>query len=172
MNRERIAGWAFAAIIAAVGNSPAFAKDVPKPSLAVDPIVARNLLAPIDDERRGQLSSYRLDPGPDTASGQRAKLSVEVGDATVFAITGRLNRQPAATGPLPPSDARLIGQRRDSGKVYGAGVSHIVRGIELSGTYQYSKVIADQPEFERDTLNDGPGKSHSLKATARIRFKP
>ena len=101
---------------------PAFGKDAPKPNLAIDPIVAGSLLGPVE-EGRDQLSSYRLDPGRDPASGQRARLSVDVGDATVFAITGRINRQPSPTGPLEPGPARLLGQRRDSGKIYGAGVS-------------------------------------------------
>lgn len=170
MNRERTAVWAFAAIAAASAAAPAVGKDAPKPSFSVAPISAPNLLAPVEEDR-GELTTYRLDPGLDAAAGQRARLSLDVGDATVFAITGRLNRQPSATGPLPSADARLIGQRRDSGKIYGAGVTHQVRGVELSGTYQYSKVTA-QPQSDREQWDDGPGKSHSLKATARIRFKP
>ena len=173
MNRDHIAAWPLAAIAVAVGSAPAPARaeDAPRPILSIDPVVARSLLAPIEEDQR-DATPYRLVPGPDASSGQRAKLSVDVGDATLFAITGRLNRQPVASGPLPPTDARAFGQRRDSGKVYGGGVSHHFKGIELSGTYQYSKVTADQPQQDREMWNDGPGKSHSVKATARIRFKP
>jgi len=149
---------------------PAFAKDAPKPSLSIDPISARSLLAPVEDGRR--LSPvYRLDPGLDPATGQRARLSLEVGDSTLFAITGRLSREASPTGPLNPGHARVVGQRRtDSGKVYGAGVAHTVRGIDLSATYQYSKISAEQPESDAKLHDDGPGKSHSLRVTARIRF--
>ena len=171
MNRERIAGWTWTAIAAALASTPAAARDAPKPNLSLDPIVARSLLAPIE-ESRGELSAYRLDPGLEPSAGQRAKLSVEVGDSTLFAITGRLIRQPLATGPLDPGQARTLGQRRDSGKVYGAGVSHTVRGVDLSATYQYSKVTADQPEPDNEFKDIGPGKSHSVRATARIRFRP
>ena len=150
---------------------PASAKDAPKPSLSIDPIVARTLLAPVD-EARGVPPGYRLDPGPDPAFGQRARLSVEVGDATVFAITGRLSRQPLPSGPLDAGHARALGQRRDSGKVYGAGVSRSFHGIDLSATYQYSKVTADQPDMHSEAGDGAPGRSHSLRATARIRFRP
>ena len=171
MNRERIAGWTWVAIAAALASTPADAKDAPKPGLSLDPITARSLLAPIE-EGRGALSAYRLDPGIEPSAGQRAKLSLEVGDSTLFAITGRLNRQPLAAGPLDPGLARTLGPRRDSGKVYGAGVSRTVRGVNLSATYQYSKITAGQPEPETELRGIGPGKSHSIRATARIRFRP
>ena len=171
MNRERIAVWVLAAIAAASGSVSALAKDTPKPGLTIDPITARHLLAPVE-ERRGPLFSYRLDPGLEPSSGQRAKLSLELGDATLFAITGRLDRQPSVTGPLDSGHARALGQRRDKGKIYGGGVSHNVRGVDLSATYQYSKISAEQPQRDSEFRDDGPGKSHSVKATARIRFKP
>ena len=171
MNRERIAGWTWVAIATALAGTPANAREIPKPSLSLDPIVARNLLAPIE-ESRGELTAYRLDPGLEPSTGQRAKLSVEMGDATLFAITGRLNRRPLATGPLDPGLARALGQHRDSGKVYGAGMSRTVRGVDLSATYQYSRVTAGQPEPENELRDIGPGKSHSVRATARIRFRP
>src|SRR5689334_16941050 len=85
----------------------------PAPSLSVDAIVARGLLAPVDDARSA--SDYRLDPGLEPSEGQRARLSIDVGKATMFAITGRLKREAAPTGPLDPGDARAMGQRRDSG---------------------------------------------------------
>jgi hypothetical protein len=146
---------------------PAIAKDAPKPSLTLDPIVARSLLAPVEDSRAAP--RYRLDPGLDPAAGQRARLSIDVGKATMFAITGRIKRDPAPAGPLDPSHARLLGSRRDSGKVYGGGVSTNFRGVDVSATYQYSRVNADQGDTE--TFADGPGRSHSLRATARFRFK-
>lgn len=169
MNRGRFAGLTITALAAVCGWAPAQAKDDPRPSLSFDPITARNLLAPIE-EARGPLAAYRLDPGGHTAAGQRARLSVDVGDATLFAITGKLNRQRAAAGPLDGNHARALGQRSDGGKVYGLGVTRNVRGVDLGASYQYSKLSAEQPDSE---LRDGgPGKSHSLRATARIRFKP
>lgn len=139
----------------------------PAPSLSVDPIVARGLLAPVDDARSA--ADYRLDPGLEPSEGQRARLSIDVGKATMFAITGRLKREAAPTGPLDPGDARAMGQRRDSGKVYGAGVSTNVAGFDLSATYQYSKLSAEQGGS--DTFAETPGRSHSLRATARLRFR-
>ncbi len=159
------------AIAAACGSVPALAKDSPKPTLSIDPISARGLLAPVDDARPHS-PAYRLDPGLDPATGQRAQLSLELGDSTLFAITGRLSREASPTGPLDPGHARVLGQRRlDSGKVYGAGVARSVRGVDLSATYQYSKISAEQPESDAKLDDDGPGKSHSLRATARIRFR-
>jgi hypothetical protein len=43
------------------------------------------------------------------------------------------------------------------------------RGVDLSATYQYSKLRSEQGES--DSFADGPGKSHSVRATARIRFR-
>lgn len=171
MNRGRFERWAIAAIAAACGCSPALAKDEPRPSLSFDPITARNLLAPID-EARDPPAAYRLDPLGQAAAGQRARLSIGVGDATLFAITGKLNRRPAPAGPLDGSNARVLGPRRDSGKVYGVGVTRNVRGIDLGASYQYSKLRAEQPDTDSQLRDDGPGKSHSLRATARIRFRP
>jgi len=144
----------------------AFAKDDP-PSLSIDQFTARGLLAPIDEA--ATLSSYRVDPGPDPSGGQRAKLTFDLGEASLFAITGRIKREAAPTGPLDPNHARLLGQKRESGKVYGAGVSGTLHGIDLSATYQYSKISAEQGDT--DTVADGPGRSHSLRATARLRFR-
>ena len=107
----------------------------------------------------------------DQARGQRARLSLDVGRSTLFAITGRLTRQPGPPGPLDTGQVKALGLgRADSGKVYGGGVSHSVGGVDFSATYQYSKI---RSEVERDEFkSDGPGKSHSVRATARIRFKP
>ena len=152
--------------LSAFAASAAVAKD-PVPTLSLDPIVARGLLSPVDDARSA--SDYRLDPGLQPSDGQRAKLSIEVGKATMFAITGRLKREAAPSGPLDPGDARALSPRRDSGKVYGAGVSANVLGMDVSATYQYSKLSAEQGS--PDTFADTPGRSHSLRATARLRFR-
>lgn len=170
MNRGCFIHWASAALAAACCGAPALAKDNPKPGLSIDPIVARTLLAPVDEARSLPSSDYRLDPNAGAVTGQRARLSVELGDATLFAITGRLKRQPAPVGPLDGGHASALGERRDSGKVYGLGITRAVRGVELGATYQYSKLRAEQPDSEfRD---GGPGRSHSLRATARIKFRP
>jgi hypothetical protein len=158
------------ALAAACSSAPALAD--PKPTLSIDPITARNLLAPIEEVRGPQAPAYRLDPGLEPASGHRARLSLDVGDATLFAITGRLTRQPAPAGPLDAGHARALGQRRDSGKVYGLGVARTVRGVDLSATYQHSRLSAEQPAADSQLRDDGPGRSHSLRATARIRFRP
>jgi hypothetical protein len=172
VNRERTVVFGVAAIAACCCSAPAAAKDAPKPSLSIDPIVARTLLAPVEESGR-QAAGYRLDPGIEPASGQRAKLSVEVGDSTLYAITGRLNRQPGPPGPLESGHAKALGLKRsDSGKVYGAGISRNVRGVDVSATYQYSKISAEQPADDSLARGDGPGKSHSLRGSVRIRFKP
>ena len=171
VNRELFGTVALAAFAAALLAEPALARDKPKPSLAIDPVTARTLLAPLDDAR-AQANAYRLDPGLGTASGQRARLSLEVGASTLFAITGRLTRQPGPPGPLDSGHAKALGLKRtESGKVYGAGVSRSVSGVDLSATYQYSK-LSDEQASQSEARIDGPGRSHSLRATARIRFRP
>lgn len=172
VNRERTTVRAMAAVAAFCCAAAAQAKDPPKPSLSIDPIVARTLLAPVDEARR-QAGAYRLDPGLDPAFGQRARLSVEVGESTLYAITGRLSRQPGPPGPLDAGHAKALGlKRQDSGKVYGAGVSRKVGGMDVSATYQYSKISAESPAGDGLARGDGPGKSHSLRGTMRIRFRP
>jgi hypothetical protein len=74
----------------------------------------------------------------------------------------------ADAGPLDGSHASVLGQRRDSGKVYGLGVTRALHGVELGATYQYSKLRTEQPHSE--IADGGPGRSHSLRASARIRF--
>ena len=171
MNRERRRVLPIAAALACC-SAPVAAKDPPQPSLTLDPIVARSLLAPVD-EARGLAGSYRLDPGIDPASGQRARLSIEVGESTLYAITGRLSRQPGPPGPLDAGHAKALGLKRpDSGKVYGAGDSGIIRGVNVGATYQYSKISAENPAGDGLANGDGPGKSHSLRGTMRIRFRP
>ena len=161
--------WFGLALFGAAAAAPAVAGDPPTPSLTFEPIVASGPLSPVEEARS---RAYRLDPGLGQATGQRAKLSLEVGDSTLFAITGKLARKAVPTGPLDPGHARALGQRRDSGKVYGAGVARHVSGVDLSATYQHSKLGAEQPGHDDGLKPDGPGKSHSLRATARIRFRP
>lgn len=171
MNRERRTILPLAAAMACC-SAPVAAKDAPQPSLSLDPIVARSLLAPVE-EARGQAGAYRLNPGLEPSAGQRVRLSVDVGVSTLYAITGRLSRQPGPPGPLDAGHAKALGLKRpDSGKVYGAGVSRTIRGVDLSATYQYSKISAEQPEHDSLAGSDGPGKSHSLRGTMRIRFRP
>ena len=171
VNRELFWTIALAALAAAVSAEPALARDKPRPSLAIDPVTARTLLAPVEDARVPGIG-YRLDPGLGTASGQRARLSLEIGESTLFAITGRLTRQPGPPGPLDSGHARALGLKRtESGKVYGAGLSRSVGGVNLSATYQYSK-LSDEQAGNGEARIDGPGRSHSLRATARIRFRP
>jgi hypothetical protein len=171
MNRELRSAVPIAAAMACCAAT-AVARDAPQPSLSIDPIVARGLLAPVD-EARAPVSSYRLDPDLEPATGQRARLSVEVGDSTLYAITGRLNRQPGMPGPLDAGHAKALGIKRpDSGKVYGAGISRTIRGVDVSANYQYSKISAEQPVDDSLARGDGPGKSHSLRGSMRIRFRP
>ncbi len=172
VNRERKTVRAMAAVAACCCAAAAQAKDAPKPSLSIEPIVARTLLAPVDDAGKAA-AGYRLDPGIEPASGKRAKLSVEVGDSTVYAISGRLERRPGPPGPIDPGHAGALGMKRsDSGKVYGAGISRKVGGVDVSATYQYSKISAENPAGDVLARGDGPGKSHSLRGTMRIRFRP
>jgi hypothetical protein len=152
---------------AACCGSAGFAKDEPRPAISIEPIVATGLLAPIDEA--ASAASYRLDPAMEAATGQRAKLSIEVGKTTMYAITGRLERQKSTIGPLETSQAGVLGPRRESGKVYGAGVSGKFHGVDVSATYQYNKIRSEPGEV--DTIAGGPGRSHSLRATARIRFR-
>jgi hypothetical protein len=170
VNRERCTQLAIAACAAALCSTPVLGKDAPKPKLSLDPVVARTLLAPVD-EASTAVAGYRLDPGIEPARGQRARLSVDVGQSTLFAITGRLNRQPGPPGPLSRADAKALGLRSgDSGKVYGAGISRNIGGVDVSATYQYSKISAEHPGDDAQARDGGPGRSHSLRATARIRF--
>ena len=170
MNRVRVVR-VLCVLAGAALAGPALAKDAPKPVLTLDPITARNLLAPVEDARN-LAPAYRLDPGLEPASGQRARLSVEMGDSTLFAITGRLNRQPGAPGPLEAGHARALGLKQsERGKVYGAGISRTIRGVDVSAAYQYSK-LSDEQAGDSEAGIGGLGRSHSVRASARIRFRP
>jgi hypothetical protein len=152
--------------------TPAIARDKPKtPSLAIEPIGARDLLSHAEP-RTHRSPSYRLNPPGDFATGERARLSVDVGDTTLFAITGRLDRRDRgqALGPLDrPHGAALTGRKRESSRVYGAGAQRRIGPVDLSATYQYSKVNAERSQSDLNLANP---RSHSVRATARIRFKP
>lgn len=163
---------AWAALAASVCGVPAAAKDSPRPRLSIDPITARTLLAPIDYTRTPP-ASYRLDPGPEPVIGQGARLSLEVGESTLFAITGRLDRLPGPPGPLEAGELKALRLKAgETGKVYGAGISRKIGGVDIGASYQYSKIRAEQPADDSQAQDDGPGKSHSLRAVARIRFRP
>jgi hypothetical protein len=172
MNRG-LASWVACATAAAAWTAPLCAADkAPHPKLAVEPISARSLLAPAEPDWKLSLTpseeldrpqSYRIGELPD-ATGARAKLSVEVGATTLFAIAGRLRRS-EAPGRREPFDLR----QKSSGKVYGAGIERRVGAVELGATYQYSKAVTDRQETDTGLRFDNP-RSHSVRATARIRF--
>lgn len=162
------------AVAVTTSAAPALAKDKPKPSLSIEPIAARDLLAPsepnltialTDDERERRTPTYRLGE-PNIVTGQRARLSVELGDTTVFAITGRLGRR-GQQGPPDPTEG--LQRKTGSGKVYGAGLERRIGPVDLSTTYQYSRASNERSESVVPT--DNP-KSHNVRATARIRFRP
>lgn len=168
VNRGRSIRFALAAAGVVCASTPATADDNAKASLTIDPIVARDLLSPIADP---PVHAYRLTPRLDQATGKGLKLRIDVGGSTLFAITGRLSRRPVPTGSLDPIHARALGQKSEGGKIYGAGIARNVGGVDISATYQYSKVGAAQSEPSESGVA-GPGKSHSLQAAARIRFRP
>jgi hypothetical protein len=167
-----------------MGAAPALAKGAP-PSLSIAPITGSSLLAPIEDkrpapslrlsiidaERVGLLEepAWRLEHDGDPVTGKRAKLSLPVGSTTVFAIGGKLTRRTGSTLPDPvEGPSGLTSRKMDSGRVYGAGVERKLGPFDVSATYQYSRISAGEAG---DGLGDGHAKSHSLQATARIRFR-
>ena len=181
MNRGRSARWlaaiaAFAFAAPAVGQQSGTA-----PSLSIDDASAPRLLSALDlaatsgaAQPAGSISTradrlYRLEPGPEAATGKRAKLSVAVGSATLFAIAGKLERNKGR--PAPELAAGGAQRRPGSGKVYGAGIERRVGKFELGAVYQYSKLNADQPETTNAPRLTGD-KSHNLRATFRVRFRP
>ena len=175
--------WAAAGAILA---APAAARDAPKrPSVAVEAIEAHGLLSAVDEkrpepslrlsiidaERAGLLEepAWKLERDGDPVTGKRAKVSLPVGSTTVFAIGGKLTRRTGSTLPDPVEGPSGTASRKmDSGRVYGAGVERKVGAFDVSATYQYSRISAGE---EGDSLSDGHAKSHSLRATARIRFR-
>ena len=164
---------------------PALAKDEPEEptaSLAIEPIFAQSLLAPaepdsphqalrlslIDAERAGLLAPppYRLQREGDSATGKRATLSVAVGDTTLFATSGKLTRR-ARPAPADAVETNALASRKlDSGRLYGAGVERRLGSVDVSASYQFSRISSGQLE-----LPDGDrAKSHSLQLRARLGF--
>ena len=184
MNRGRAIGCiCVSACACAAAASPALAKDRP-PSFSIEQVIGTSLLGPleekplapslrlsiIDAERSGLLEEpgWRLERDGDMVTGKRAKLSLPVGSTTIFALGGKLTRRTGSTIPDPiEGPAPLASHKMDSGRVYGAGVERRVGPFELSATYQYSRISAG----EDVTSADGHARSHSLQATARIRFR-
>ena len=183
MNRGRVIGIACAGACA-IGSAPAYAKGAP-PSLSIEQVSSASLLGAIEEkssqsnlrlsiidaERAGLVEepAWRLERDGDPVSGKRAKLSVPIGSTTVFAISGKLARRTGSTMPDPvEGPAPLAGRKMDSGKVYGAGVERKLGRFDVSATYQYSRISAGE---DSEALGDGHAKSHSLRATARLRFR-
>ena len=75
MNRGRFAGWAMGALGAASCCSPALAKDDPGPSLSLDPIVARSLLAPVEDARNPAAATVRCTASTTSSVVRRSSLN-------------------------------------------------------------------------------------------------
>ena len=175
--------WAVAGAILA---APASAKDAPKrPYVTIEAIEAPSLLSAteekrskpslrlsiIDAERAGLLEepAWRLERDGDPVTGKRARLSLPVGSTTVFAIGGKLTRRTGSTLPDPvEGPSGLAGHKMDSGRVYGAGVERKIGPFDVNATYQYSRVSAGE---DGEGIAGGHAKSHSLRATARIRFR-
>jgi hypothetical protein len=185
VNRElsKLLLWA---AFGAIMTAPAVARDSPqRPAVAIEAIRANGLLSTveekrpspslrlsiIDAERAGLLEqpAWRLERDGDPVTGKRARLSLPVGSTTVFALGGKLTRRTGSTLPDPVEGPSPMASRKmDSGRVYGAGIERHVGRFDVSATYQYSRISAGEAG---DGLGDGHAKSHSLQATARIRFR-
>jgi hypothetical protein len=186
VNREltRLLLWAAAG---AAWAGPSAAREAPKgPSVAIDAIEARGLLSTIDEqrappslrlsiidaERAGLLAepAWRLERDGDPATGKRAKLSLPVGSTTVFAIGGKLSRRTGSTMPDPvEGPVPLTSRKMDSGRVYGAGVERKIGPFDVSAAYQFSRISDAGSD---DGMLERRARSHSVRATARIRFRP
>ena len=138
----------------------------PRLAGAFDLATAPATAEPADSTSADRL--YRLDPPPGTATGKRAKLSIAIGKSTLFAIAGKAGRNRARPAPELTAGAP---RQSGGGKSYGAGIERRIGKFELGALYQYSKIAAEQFETNTPSL-DGPGKSHNVRATARIRFRP
>lgn len=179
-------------IAGATCAAPAFAKDKsndPQPRFELQPITAANLLAPaepltlvrpprlsvIDAERDGLVEPppYRLERDGDAVTGKRAKLSIGVGNTRLFALSGKLSRR-ERPGPDAVDGDRALGPRKlESGRLYGGGVERSFGPIDLSATYQYSRINgADlDPASDSAALDiDSKHKSQSVQLRAQLRF--
>jgi hypothetical protein len=189
VNRE-LSGLLLWAAAGAISAAPAAARAVPKdgpkrPVVAIEGIHATGLLSTVEEEhpspslrlsiidadRAGLLEqpAWRIERDGNPVTGKRAKLSLPVGSTTVFALGGKLTRRTGSTLPDPvEGPSPLASRKMDSGRVYGAGVERHVGRFDLSATYQYSRISRGEAG---DSLSDGHAKSHSLQASARIRFR-
>lgn len=174
--------------------APAFAKDQsrnPQPRFELQPIIASSLLAPaepliiartprlslINAESAGLVEPppYRLEREGDSVTGKRAKLSVAVGDTRLFAVSGKLSRR-ERPGPdrLDAGRSDPFGSRKlESGRLYGGGVERAAGPIDLSATYQFSRINGANldPNLSASALNiDSKHKSQSIQLKARLRF--
>lgn len=111
------------------------------------------------------------------ATGKRATLSVAIGETRLFAIGGKIPaRQRAGLTAEAAADARTSApQKLESGRLYGGGIERKVGAFELGAQYQFSTIngqeldpTADGRAFGIDI--DDKSKSHSVRATARLRF--
>ena len=180
MNRGRPAQW-LAVAAATACASPAAAQSAPAtPSLSIEQVSSPRLIGAFDlanppgpADPGGSVSTrgerqFRLDPPPGGATGKRAKLSVAIGKSTLFAIAGKVNRNRARLAPELTAGAP---RQSGGGKTYGAGIERRVGAFELGALYQYSKISADQAETT-DARFGGGDKSHNVRATLRVRFRP
>jgi hypothetical protein len=186
VNRElaRLLLWA-AAGAAWAGTAPA--REAPKgPSVAIDAIEARGLLSSIheqrappslrlsiiDAERAGLLAepAWRIERDGDPVTGTSARFSLPVGSTTIFAVSGKLHRRIGSTLPDPvEGPSPLTSRKMDSGRIYGGGVERTIGPVELSAAYQYSRISGENAD---DSMLERRARSHSARATARIRFRP
>lgn len=113
------------------------------------------------------------------STGKRATLSVDLGETRLFAVGGKLRprERAGADEVIAVSDARSIGARKlESGKLYGGGVQRRLGPVEVGAEYQFSTISATDldPSSQRGSLYevdlDGSRRSHSVKASAKLRF--
>ena len=172
--------WLAAAAAAACAAPGIAQQSAAAPSLSIEDVSAPRLLGALDlaaapgpIQADGSVSTradrlYRLDPGHEAATGKRAKLSVAIGNATLFAIAGKLSRK--SSRPAPETVAALPARQPAGGKVYGAGIERRLGAFELGAVYQYSKANAEAADTNTPRLSGD--KSHNLRATLRVRFRP
>lgn len=182
MNRGRFAHWLAAAAAAACAGPAAGQAGSGTPSLSIEQVESPRLLGAFDlanapaiaDTARSDAAHagrlYRLDPPPVGSAGKRAKLSVSIGKSTLFAIAGKANRNRAR--PAPELSTGIAARPTGGGKTYGAGIERRVGAFELGAVYQYSKVAAEQADIANAPRLGSGEKSHNVRATARIRFRP
>ena len=181
MNRGRFALW-LAAVAAAACAGPAAGQAGPgTPSLSIERVESPRLLGAFDLANAPAIADpasdpadanrhYRLDPPPGGATGKRARLSVSIGKSTLFAIAGKANRSRAR--PAPELSTGIAPRQSGGSKSYGAGIERRLGAFEVGAVYQYSKIAAEQADVANASRLGGGEKSHNVRATARIRFRP